>query len=58
MDVDEVGPSLKNATAKPVKAQRGGGMAVTPAQGGFAPQQPAQGPWASPAQPAFDEPPF
>ena len=58
MDVDEVGPSLKNATAKPVKAARGGGMAVTPAQGGFAPQQPAQDPWASPAQPSFDEPPF
>jgi len=65
MEVDEVGPSLKNATAKVSKAQRGSGgsQGFGGSQGaggaGFAPQQPAQAdPWASPAQPAFDAPPF
>ena len=47
VEVSSVGPDLRWATAKPVKAQRGGGMAVTPTQGGFAPQQPAQDPWAT-----------
>jgi single-strand DNA-binding protein len=64
LDVDEVGPSMKYATAKVVKAQRGGSGGF--AQGGNA--QPAADPWATsqPAQgggwgsaaPATDEPPF
>ncbi|MGQ0623107.1 MAG: single-stranded DNA-binding protein [Sporichthyaceae bacterium] len=63
VDVDEVGPSLKSATAKVTKANRGGGG------GGFG--GPAEDPWAS-ATPAgasrpssggnggefADEPPF
>jgi single-strand DNA-binding protein len=42
IDVDEVGPSLKFATAKVVKTQRGGGGG-----GGFGGGQPADDPWAS-----------
>jgi single-strand DNA-binding protein len=48
VEVDEVGPSLRNATAKVVKTQRGGA-------GGFGGQQQADNdPWASaaPAAPA------
>jgi single-strand DNA-binding protein len=41
IDVDEVGPSLRFATAKVVKTQRGGGG------GGFGGGQPADDPWAS-----------
>jgi single-strand DNA-binding protein len=58
LDVDEVGPSLRYATAKPTKVNRSGGG------GGFggdsAPSgPPADDPWASaaPAAPS-DEPPF
>ena len=65
IEVDEVGPSLRNATAKVVKTQRGGGG------GGFGGQQADNDPWAS-ATPAgssgggggwntpgaTDEPPF
>jgi single-strand DNA-binding protein len=65
IEVDEVGPSLRNATAKVVKTQRGGGG------GGFGGQQADNDPWAS-ATPAGssgggggwntpganDEPPF
>ncbi len=40
IDVDEVGPSLKFATAKVVKTQRGG-------SGGFGGGQAADDPWAS-----------
>jgi len=43
VEVDEVGPSLKNATAKVVKTQRGGGG------GGFGGQQADSDPWASAA---------
>jgi single-strand DNA-binding protein len=49
VEVDEVGPSLRNATAKVVKTQRGGGG------GGFGGAQQADNdPWASasPAAPA------
>jgi single-strand DNA-binding protein len=65
IEVDEVGPSLRNATAKVAKTQRGGGG------GGFGGQQVDNDPWASatPAQAgggaggwntpgASDEPPF
>ncbi len=43
VEVDEVGPSLRNATAKVVKTQRGGGG------GGFGSQQADNDPWASAA---------
>lgn len=53
MEVDAIGPDLRRATAKVTKAQRG--------QGGFsspAPKQQADDPWATPAKPTYDEPPF
>ena len=55
MDVDEVGPALKNATAKVSKVAREGGSF-----GGGGSSAPADDPWASgPAGGAgFDEPPF
>ena len=43
VEVDEVGPSLRNATAKVVKTQRGGGG------GGFGAQQADSDPWAAAA---------
>ncbi len=59
MDVDEVGPSLKYATAKVNKVQRaGGGFGEG---GGSAPSSgPADDPWASGSSggAGFDEPPF
>ncbi|MEP6697515.1 MAG: single-stranded DNA-binding protein [Pseudonocardiales bacterium] len=59
MDVDEVGPSLKYATAKVNKTTRGGGGGGYGSAGGA---QSADDPWAS-AAPApsggfSDEPPF
>ncbi len=56
LDVDEVGPSLRNATAKVTKAGSGSGRE----EFGNARQQAQQAkedPWASQA-PADDEPPF
>ena len=70
MQVDEVGPSLRYATAKVTKTERnqgGGGWNAPPAQQQPAqPQQPAQAdPWNQGTggggwggQPATDEPPF
>jgi single-strand DNA-binding protein len=66
VEVDEVGPSLRNATAKVVKAQRGGGSGAgnwsggggSPSSGGGAP---SDDPWATPAPSGgglSDEPPF
>jgi single-strand DNA-binding protein len=63
VEVDEIGPSLKNATAKVNKTQRQGG---SPGFGGGAstsPQPtPADDPWANSQQPAgggfSDDPPF
>jgi single-strand DNA-binding protein len=47
IDVDEVGPSLKYATAKVTRTQRsGGGGGYSAQQGGG---QPANDPWATPA---------
>ena len=55
MEVDEVGPALKYATAKVNKVSRGGGFGDAGGSSG-------QGgdPWASPASggAGFDEPPF
>ena len=58
MQVDEVGPSLRYATAKVTRTQRGGGSGGAPSGGGFsAPAGGSDGdPWAS--APASDEPPF
>ncbi len=59
MDVDEVGPSLKYATAKVNKTTRGGGGGGYGSSGG---SQASDDPWASaapaPAGGFSDEPPF
>src|SRR5947209_16575658 len=61
VEVDEVGPSLRSATAKITKAQRSGGFSG----GGSAPSSSGGGgddPWATPAPSGggdfSDEPPF
>ena len=62
VEVDEVGPSLRNATAKVVKAARGpgggggGGFGGGASAGGSA----ADDPWSTPAPAGgfSDEPPF
>ncbi len=60
LDVDEIGPSLKYATAKVNRTTRGGGPSSAPGGGGG---YPSDDPWAS-AAPAgsggglSDEPPF
>jgi single-strand DNA-binding protein len=64
LDVDEIGPSLKYATAKTTKTSRSGGSSdsgtagadpwATPAP---AASEPASDPWAAPAG-GSDEPPF
>ncbi|KHL10525.1 single-strand DNA-binding protein [Mumia flava] len=46
IDVDEVGPSLRSATAKVTKASRSGGGSYS---GGGQQQAPANDPWSSPA---------
>jgi single-strand DNA-binding protein len=73
VEVDEVGPSLRNATAKITKAQRGGGMGGGQGGGGWGGGQgggqggggfgggaPSDDPWATPAPGGdfSDEPPF
>ena len=59
VEVDEVGPSLRSASAKVTKASRGGGG------GGFGGGAPADDPWSTGSTPAAagggnfsDEPPF
>jgi single-strand DNA-binding protein len=50
VEVDEVGPSLRNATAKVTKTTRsGGGFGGAPGGGGGFGGQPAEDPWATPA---------
>jgi len=60
MQVDEVGPSLRYATAKVSRTQRSGGQGGGNFGGGGGSSAPAGGsandPWAS--APASDEPPF
>jgi single-strand DNA-binding protein len=60
MQVDEVGPSLRYATAKVTRTQRSGGSGGSNFSGGGGSSVPAGGsvndPWAS--APASDEPPF
>ncbi len=70
LDVEEVGPSLKYATAKVTKVTRasgggggfggsGGGGGAGSGGGSSAPASPpAQDPWASAAPATNDEPPF
>jgi len=61
VEVDEVGPSLRSATAKITKAQRGGGFSGGGSAGGSS-SGPADDPWATPAPSSggdfSDEPPF
>lgn len=60
IQVDEVGPSLRYATAKVTRTQRSGGQGGGGFSGGGAASAPAGGsdndPWAS--APSSDEPPF
>jgi single-strand DNA-binding protein len=66
LEVDEIGPSLKYATAKVTKAARGGGgggFGGGASSGGFGGGQsaPADDPWSTPAGSTggfSDEPPF
>jgi len=67
LDVDEVGPSLRYATAKVTKATRGGGSGGSGGSGGgfgggsgnAQSSPPADDPWSSaPPAASSDEPPF
>ncbi len=61
VEVDEVGPSLRNASAKVTKASRGGGGGGFGSSGGSSGAAPADDPWSTPAAAAgnySDEPPF
>jgi len=61
LEVDEVGPSLRYATAKVTKASRGSGGAGGGSGGGFGGTGSIGGsddPWSTPAAPSSDEPPF
>jgi single-strand DNA-binding protein len=55
LEVDELGPSLKYASAVISKTVQAGGF---PQANGFGQQAPADDPWATPAKPASDEIPF
>jgi single-strand DNA-binding protein len=56
MEVDDVGPALRYATAKVNKVQRTGGGFGGESGGGSS--APADDPWASSPAGGFDEPPF
>jgi len=59
LEVDEVGPSLRYATAKVTKAARGsGGGAGSGGFGGSGSSGGSDDPWSTPAAPSSDEPPF
>ncbi|MBA3293768.1 MAG: single-stranded DNA-binding protein, partial [Geodermatophilaceae bacterium] len=59
LEVDEVGPSLRYATAKVTKASRGsGGGAGGGGFGGSGSSGGSDDPWSTPAAPSSDEPPF
>jgi single-strand DNA-binding protein len=49
IDVEEIGPSLKFATAKVNRVSRGGGAGFSGGQGGGQSGAPADDPWATPA---------
>jgi len=56
IDVEDVGPALRSATAKVAKVSRGGGFGDN--SGGNGRSAAADDPWATPAPAASDEPPF
>jgi single-strand DNA-binding protein len=58
MEVDEVGPSLKYATAKVNRVQRGGGGGGFGESAGGGGTAPADDPWGGAPSAGFDEPPF
>lgn len=62
LDVDEIGPSLRYATAKVTKANRGGGSNNSFGGGSASQSAPSDDPWGSAPQSNFgggtDEPPF
>lgn len=59
LEVQEIGPSLKYAVAKPNKAGRGGGGGSTGGGfGGGGGRAGGDDPWGSTPPPADDEPPF
>jgi single-strand DNA-binding protein len=61
VEADDVGPSLRNASAKVNRASRGAGNGFGGSQGGGQPAKQGGGadPWASPEQAGYsDEPPF
>lgn len=62
LDVDEIGPSLRYATAKVTKANRGGGSNNSFGGGSANQSAPPDDPWGSAPQSNFgggtDEPPF
>ena len=62
LDVDEIGPSLRYATAKVTKANRGGGSKTSFGGGSANQSAPSDDPWGSAPQSNFgggtDEPPF
>lgn len=60
LEVDEVGPSLRYATAKVTKASRGtgGGGSAGGGFGGSGSSGGSDDPWSTPAAPSSDEPPF
>ncbi len=59
LEVDEIGPSLRYATAKVQKMQRSGGGQQAPARGGnFDDPWSTNGPGRAPAAQSSDEPPF
>ena len=57
--LDAIGPDLRWATARPVKASRDGASAPTSDPWATQPAQAAaNASWGQPQQPAYDEPPF
>jgi single-strand DNA-binding protein len=61
LEVDEIGPSLRFATAKVTKAARGGGGSYSGGQPSGGSSTAADDPWATPAATSgglTDEPPF
>ncbi len=56
IDVEEVGPALRYATAKVNRASRSGG--APGGGGGYGGGAPANDPWATPGVSGGDEPPF
>ncbi len=62
LDVDEIGPSLRYATAKVNRTQRGsssGGFGASGSGSGAATAEPSDDPWGSPPPAgSSDEPPF